>query len=274
MEKQRTHCHWIVSILQLRPCSLHRSLTRGSRFIPLHAKTGPIPLIKSAFTWHNETGRSDHRSGHHKVSANIGSQYPLTLYSHDPDLASHPCRSGAQPARDRGRAADVQLVIWSSPLPDPHHLDTYILALYLLAAVSCLSSSAGWHVLAGCASKKWFEWGACVDCESAIEFSSYDSHRAARTDSLRHRHCLFVPTADLLRHQMLTPQGSSPLRSGQSRTTASTVNRNLSFCSALPMPSVVRWALTCLSRNGSMSANTKCVFTLFQRITLTCQCMC
>lgn len=28
-----------------------------SRFIPLHAKTGPIPLIKSAFSWHNETGK-------------------------------------------------------------------------------------------------------------------------------------------------------------------------------------------------------------------------
>jgi hypothetical protein len=27
-----------------------------SRFIPLHTSGGPIPLIKSAFTWHNETG--------------------------------------------------------------------------------------------------------------------------------------------------------------------------------------------------------------------------
>ncbi|KAK4683540.1 hypothetical protein P7C73_g6706, partial [Tremellales sp. Uapishka_1] len=30
----------------------------GYRFIPLHASTGPIPLIKSAFTMHNETGES------------------------------------------------------------------------------------------------------------------------------------------------------------------------------------------------------------------------
>nr|WVH01962.1 hemolysin III domain-containing protein [Naematelia aurantialba] len=30
----------------------------GYRFIPLHASTGPIPLFKSAFTMHNETGAS------------------------------------------------------------------------------------------------------------------------------------------------------------------------------------------------------------------------
>jgi predicted membrane channel-forming protein YqfA (hemolysin III family) len=59
----------------------------------------------------------------------------------------------------------LQVVLWASPLTDPHPLDTYIIALYLLAAVACLSSSASWHVLSGCASKKWFEWGACVDCE-------------------------------------------------------------------------------------------------------------
>lgn len=34
---------------------------------------------------------------------------------------------------------------------------------YLLAAMACMSSSAGWHVLSGCASRRWFEWGACVD---------------------------------------------------------------------------------------------------------------
>lgn len=33
-------------------------LVVASRFIPLHLKTGPVPLIKSAFTMHNETGTS------------------------------------------------------------------------------------------------------------------------------------------------------------------------------------------------------------------------
>ena len=27
-----------------------------SRFIPLYGTAGPIPLIASAFAWHNETG--------------------------------------------------------------------------------------------------------------------------------------------------------------------------------------------------------------------------
>jgi adiponectin receptor len=38
-----------------------------------------------------------------------------------------------------------------------------MLVCYLLAAVSCLFTSASWHVLSGCASRRWFEWGACVD---------------------------------------------------------------------------------------------------------------
>ena len=57
-----------------------------------------------------------------------------------------------------------QFLLYSTPLPDAHWLDTVVLALYLVAAVSCMFSSAMWHVLSGCASKKWFEWGACVDC--------------------------------------------------------------------------------------------------------------
>jgi adiponectin receptor len=57
-------------------------------------------------------------------------------------------------------------MIYSSPLPGAHVLDTATLVVYLLAAAACLISSAGWHVLSGCAAKRWFEWGACVDCES------------------------------------------------------------------------------------------------------------
>ena len=60
--------------------------------------------------------------------------------------------------------ADAQFLLYSTPLPNAHPLDTIVLALYLVAAVSCMFSSAMWHVLSGCASKKWFEWGACVDC--------------------------------------------------------------------------------------------------------------
>ncbi len=59
----------------------------------------------------------------------------------------------------------LQSIIYSSPLPNAHPLDTATLVIYLLAAVSCLVSSAGWHVLSGCASRRWFEWGACVDCK-------------------------------------------------------------------------------------------------------------
>jgi len=57
----------------------------------------------------------------------------------------------------------IPLIVWRSPLPDAHWIDTAMLISYLLAASSCLSSSAGWHILAGCANKRWFEWGACVD---------------------------------------------------------------------------------------------------------------
>ncbi|WRT63901.1 uncharacterized protein IL334_000827 [Kwoniella shivajii] len=100
----------------------------GYRFIPLHLKTGPVPLIKSAFTWHNET-------------INIHSHFiPTILIS-----------------------LFVPYILINSPLPNAHVLDTLILALYLIAAISCLFSSASWHVLSGCASKRWFEWGACVD---------------------------------------------------------------------------------------------------------------
>ncbi|WVO14646.1 hypothetical protein L204_102283 [Cryptococcus depauperatus] len=99
-----------------------------SRFIPLHLKTGPVPLIKSAFRLHNET-------------VNIHSHLIPTLFIF----------------------CIIPLIILKSPLPNAHPLDTTILILYLIAATSCLISSAGWHVLSGCASRKWFEWGACVD---------------------------------------------------------------------------------------------------------------
>nr|XP_019048945.1 hypothetical protein I302_02725 [Kwoniella bestiolae CBS 10118]OCF27875.1 hypothetical protein I302_02725 [Kwoniella bestiolae CBS 10118] len=105
----------------------------GYRFIPLHLKTGPVPLIKSAFTMHNET-------------INIHSHFiPTILIS-----------------------LFIPYMILNPPLPNAHLLDTLILALYLIAAISCLFSSASWHVLSGCASKRWFEWGACVDCELYI----------------------------------------------------------------------------------------------------------
>ncbi|WWC66721.1 uncharacterized protein I206_100626 [Kwoniella pini CBS 10737] len=100
----------------------------GYRFIPLHLKTGPVPLIRSAFTMHNET---------------------VNIHSHFiPTILLSLC---------------VPYIILNPPLPDAHLLDTLILALYLIAAISCLFSSASWHVLSGCASKRWFEWGACVD---------------------------------------------------------------------------------------------------------------
>ncbi|OCF73531.1 hypothetical protein I204_05374 [Kwoniella mangroviensis CBS 8886] len=100
----------------------------GYRFIPLHLKTGPVPLIKSAFIMHNET-------------INIHSHFiPTILIS-----------------------LFIPYMILNPPLPNAHLLDTLILALYLIAAISCLFSSASWHVLSGCASKRWFEWGACVD---------------------------------------------------------------------------------------------------------------
>ncbi|ODO05057.1 hypothetical protein I350_05670 [Cryptococcus amylolentus CBS 6273] len=100
----------------------------GYRFIPLHLKTGPVPLLKSAFRWHNET---------------------INIHSHSIPTLFIFCI--------------IPLIIYRSPLPDPHFLDTAVIVLYLLAASSCMSSSAGWHILSGCASRKWFEWGACVD---------------------------------------------------------------------------------------------------------------
>lgn len=59
--------------------------------------------------------------------------------------------------------AIIPLIVWRTPLPDAHWVDTAMLISYLLAAASCLSSSAGWHILSGCANRRWFEWGACVD---------------------------------------------------------------------------------------------------------------
>ncbi|RSH94877.1 hypothetical protein EHS25_004683 [Saitozyma podzolica] len=100
----------------------------GYRFIPLHTSGGPIPLIKSAFTWHNET-------------VNIHSHFVPTVLI----------------------LLAIPAIIYVSPLPDAHWLDTTMLVCYLLAAVSCLFTSASWHVLSGCASRRWFEWGACVD---------------------------------------------------------------------------------------------------------------
>ncbi|WWC85994.1 uncharacterized protein L201_000865 [Kwoniella dendrophila CBS 6074] len=109
----------------------------GYRFIPLHLKTGPVPLIKSAFTMHNET-------------INIHSHFiPTILIS-----------------------LFIPYILYYPPLPNAHLLDTLTLALYLIAAISCLFSSASWHVLSGCASKRWFEWGACVDWLIAASFGT------------------------------------------------------------------------------------------------------
>nr|XP_031859596.1 uncharacterized protein CI109_005059 [Kwoniella shandongensis]KAA5526668.1 hypothetical protein CI109_005059 [Kwoniella shandongensis] len=84
----------------------------GYRFIPLHLKTGPVPLIKSAFTMHNET---------------------VNIHSHSvPTILI---------------LLAIPLIIYRSPLPNAHPLDTASLVSYLLAAASCMSSSAGWHVL-------------------------------------------------------------------------------------------------------------------------------
>ncbi|EJT48473.1 hypothetical protein A1Q1_02494 [Trichosporon asahii var. asahii CBS 2479] len=99
----------------------------GYRFIPL-GKSGPIPLIKSAFALHNET-------------VNIQSHLIPTVLI----------------------LAVIPLIVWKSPLPNAHWIDTAMLVSYLLAATSCLFSSASWHVLSGCSNKRWFEWGACVD---------------------------------------------------------------------------------------------------------------
>ncbi|WVQ93723.1 hypothetical protein IAU59_000800 [Kwoniella sp. CBS 9459] len=109
----------------------------GYRFIPLHLKTGPVPLIKSAFEWHNET-------------VNIHSHFVPTILI----------------------LLCIPLIIYQSPLPNARPLDTAALVAYLLAATSCLFSSASWHVLSGCASKKWFEWGACVDWLIAASFGT------------------------------------------------------------------------------------------------------
>jgi adiponectin receptor len=102
-------------------------LHTGYRFIPL-GRNGPIPLIKSAFRMHNET-------------VNIHSHFVPTLFI----------------------LGVIPFIVWRTPLPDAHWIDTAMLISYLLAAMSCLVSSAGWHVLSGCANKRWFEWGACVD---------------------------------------------------------------------------------------------------------------
>ncbi|WVQ81067.1 hypothetical protein IAT38_003174 [Cryptococcus sp. DSM 104549] len=100
----------------------------GYRFIPLHLQTGPVPLLRSAFTLHNET---------------------VNIHSHSiPTIFILCC---------------LPFIIHRSPLPDARPLDTALLVSYLVAATSCMSSSAGWHILSGCASKRWFEWGACVD---------------------------------------------------------------------------------------------------------------
>ncbi|WVQ83746.1 hypothetical protein IAT38_005890 [Cryptococcus sp. DSM 104549] len=109
----------------------------GYRFIPLHLKTGPVPLLKSAFTLHNET---------------------VNIHSHSiPTIFILCC---------------IPIIIYRSPLPDAHPLDTASLISYLIAATSCMSSSAGWHILSGCASKRWFEWGACVDWLIAASFGT------------------------------------------------------------------------------------------------------
>ncbi|WOO80475.1 putative protein [Vanrija pseudolonga] len=100
----------------------------GYRFIPL-GKSGPIPLLKSAFQIHNET---------------------INIHSHSVPTVLI-------------LSIAIPLIVWRSPLPDAKWLDTAMLVTYLLAATSCMSSSAGWHMLSGCASKRWFEWGACVD---------------------------------------------------------------------------------------------------------------
>ncbi|BEI87616.1 uncharacterized protein CcaverHIS019_0103340 [Cutaneotrichosporon cavernicola] len=102
-------------------------LLTGYRFIPL-GRNGPIPLIKSAFRMHNET-------------VNIHSHFIPTLFI----------------------LGVIPFIIWRTPLPDAHWIDTAMLISYLLAAMSCLVSSAGWHILSGCANRRWFEWGACVD---------------------------------------------------------------------------------------------------------------
>lgn len=97
MEKQRAHHLWIVrycSLLQKN--TFLRCLLRAdqpdSRFIPLHATTGPIPLIKSAFSWHNETGtliRPSSRAVHADPSV-CCSQHPFPLHPDDPHHARHP----------------------------------------------------------------------------------------------------------------------------------------------------------------------------------------
>jgi hypothetical protein len=96
------------------------------------------------------------------------SQYPHPSDS-DPShpLCFYTCKSSLSRWFWSGTDA-AQLVLYHSPLPDAHPLDTASLISYLAAAVACLFSSAGWHVLSGCAARKWFEWGACVDCGFSV----------------------------------------------------------------------------------------------------------
>ncbi|GHJ87456.1 hypothetical protein NliqN6_3858 [Naganishia liquefaciens] len=104
-------------------------IVTGYRFIPLDAKSGPIPLIMSLFKWHNET-------------VNIHSHLLPTL--------------GLM-------AFAIPYTLLHSPIMNPAPLDILTLLAFMLAAASCLVSSAGWHLLSGCSRRGLFEWGACVD---------------------------------------------------------------------------------------------------------------
>ncbi|BGP18325.1 hypothetical protein JCM10213_008498 [Rhodosporidiobolus nylandii] len=48
-------------------------------------------------------------------------------------------------------------------LSNPHPGDTAIAVLFVLSAMHCLLCSAAWHLLAGCATSRWFRGAACVD---------------------------------------------------------------------------------------------------------------
>lgn len=141
-------------------------------------------------------------------------------------------------------------MIYTSPLPDAHFLDTATLVVYLLAAASCLISSAGWHVLAGCAYRKWFEWGACVDCKcSRWNMMAVADHQTSEFP------VRFIPRDEY----QADNQGSSLRPSLPSCTTHSTAILRRSSRTLPSISHVALWVHTCRFKNGSTSGKTRSV---------------
>ena len=86
MEEQRAYSDGLVSVSWKGIIC-----AKGSRFIPLHASTGPIPLLQSAFAWHNETSESRVCDGIMTDPQSIYTRilYPLCSSSHSYLCVSH-----------------------------------------------------------------------------------------------------------------------------------------------------------------------------------------